>query len=144
MSKRPKKNLTKIITKAIRDSSQKTYVSKEERQDNLDSQVLAASKVLELMRDYGDSGEGERKIEFFFYTDSLVKAHMLANHLRKLDYSVEVEKSAHSQKLLLINGWTTPIKTDDETVTSWAEHMSILGSNCDCKFDGWGTFMELE
>ena len=143
MSKKPKKSLIKTITKTIRNSYRDSFVSKKESEDDMDRQADATAKVLELMRDFGDTGEGTRKIEFFFYASRIEKAHILANQLRQLDYDLEVVNSADSDQQFLINGWTTPMKTDDDIMISWAEQMSNLGSNCDCKFDGWGTFMDL-
>ena len=118
-------------------------ISIDERNEDLENQKLASSRVLELMKEYGDAGKGSRQIEFFFYADSIEKAHLLANKLRGLDYKLEVVNSASPNEQLLINGWTTPIQTNKKVLIDWAQHMSLLGNKYDCKFDGWGTYMEL-
>ncbi len=98
MSKKPKKSLIKTITKTIRNSYRDSFVSKKESEDDMDRQADATAKVLELMRDFGDTGEGTRKIEFFFYASRIEKAHILANQLRQLDYDLEVVNSADSDQ----------------------------------------------
>ena len=115
------------------------YVSPQSFEQNLTRQTALSPKTLEQLRQLGVNADSALKLEYFFYTDAKAKAEPLAQKLRTLNYSVESRPLAGDQKLYLITGWTTPMRMDEETVTSWTEYMVRLGYEHDAEFDGWGT-----
>lgn len=102
-------------------------------------QSRLAPVTLDHLRSFGVPDETELRMEFFFYSKTMIKAEELASELRLLNYDVETGKSAGANNLFLITGWTIKMKMDNETVVHWAEEMCELGYEFDCKFDGWGT-----
>lgn len=102
-------------------------------------QTRLAPITLDHLRNYGVSDDSKLRIEFFFYSKTLIKAELLAKELRNLNYEVETGKSAGNKNLFIITGWTTKMKMDGETVQHWTEEMCELGYKFDCEFDGWGT-----
>lgn len=102
-------------------------------------QIKLAPITLSHLRDYGVSDDNELRVEFFFYSQTQVKAALLAAALTALKYEVETVKSAGDENLILVTGWTTKMKMDDGTLERWTEEMCELGYKFDCKFDGWGT-----
>ena len=79
------------------------------------------------------------KLEFFFYTNTSEKAAQLAEELKVLSYDVDFGESQGDQNLLIITGWTTKIKMDEQTILKWTADMTKLGYKYDAEFDGWGT-----
>jgi regulator of RNase E activity RraB len=102
-------------------------------------QMKLAPITLSHLRRFGASDDKELKLEFFFYANDRDKAEALAKDLRTREYEAETVKSAGNNNLLLVTGWTTKMKTDEETIERWTEDMCELGYRNDCEFDGWGT-----
>lgn len=115
------------------------FVRRRKYIENQKMQIQLAPEVLNHLRDYGLSDDKELKLEFFFYSKTQVNADALAHELTELKYEVETGKSAGSEKLILVTGWTVKMKMDDNTIQHWTEEMCDLGYRFDCKFDGWGT-----
>lgn len=115
------------------------YVTEQSFHENLAKQTAMSLQVVERLREYGVTDDAKLKLEFFFYTDTERKAQALAGALRNLGYKVEAGPSAGDDKVLLVTGWTVPIKMDDSSVVAWDERMIRLGYNHDCEFDGWDT-----
>ena len=69
-----------------------------------------------------------------------MKALSLVNALRAFRYKVESKQSEEDSHLQIVTGWTTPIKMTDSDVVTWTKKMCHLGYECDCDFDGWGTY----
>lgn len=132
--------LSQEIQQSIEKQLKSGFVSQEEHERNFEIQKQGANQVLELFDQHGGSTEKPHPIEFFFYSDSIAKAHQLAAHLRKLNYELQVDTSTGSPNQYLINGWTPPMNA--ETIGSWSELMCKTGARYDCKFDGWGMFIE--
>ena len=80
-----------------------------------------------------------RSLEFFFYTNTMEKAKLLAEELQKKEYSVAYRKSGYNKKQFVITGWTRKISIEDSALAGWAKEMCELGYKYDCEFDGWGT-----
>ncbi|MCH7726849.1 MAG: ribonuclease E inhibitor RraB [Planctomycetes bacterium] len=115
------------------------YVSEKSFRENLAKQTDMSPQTVAQLRKHGVTDDMTLKLEFFFYTDIEEKAHALAAPLQKLNYKVETGPSAGDDKLILVTGWTVPIKMDDRSVVNWTEKMCRLGYKHDCEFDGWGT-----
>ena len=126
-------------SKKLNTKIDKPFVRRRDFIENEKMQVALAPRVLEHLMDFGVPDDIELRMEFFFYSQNQVNAEALANALRTLGYEVETGESAGNNNLQLINGWTTKMKMDDQTVQNWAEQMCELGYKFDCKFDGWGT-----
>lgn len=107
--------------------------------ENQKMQMKLAPITLSHLRSFGVSDDKELRLEFFFYSKNQDKADALAKELRAREYQAETVESAGDNNMLLVTGWTTKMKTDDETIERWTEDMCELGYRNDCKFDGWGT-----
>jgi regulator of RNase E activity RraB len=106
---------------------------------NTASQISTAPQILEQLRQCGVGEERELRLEFFFYSDKEPNSEELNGELVKLGYESAYAKSAGDPSLFVINGWTSPIRMDETTVTDWAERMCKLGYDHDAEFNGWGT-----
>ena len=115
------------------------YVTEEVFKKNLSKQVEAIPTVLGVLRKHSLSDTNMRSLEFFFYTNNIEKAKLLAVELQIKEYSAAYRKSGHDNKSLVITGWTRKISIEDSALASWAKEMCELGYKYDCEFDGWGT-----
>jgi regulator of RNase E activity RraB len=115
------------------------YVSEPGFRENLANQTTMSPQTVAHLRKHGVTEEASLKLEFFFYTDKNAKGQSLADALRDLQYKVECGPAAQDARLVLVNGWTTPLKMSEESVVAWTEKMCRLGYEHDCEFDGWGT-----
>jgi hypothetical protein len=115
------------------------YVTEASFRKNLATQSTMSPQTVAELRKHGVTEDSSLKLEFFFYTDKEIKGQGLAAALRSLNYNVESGPSAGDPKLILVTGWTIPIKMSDGEVVGWTEKMCRLGYEHDCKFDGWGT-----
>ncbi len=118
----------------------KRYFRRSDLNSGLRHQSEMNSQVLTHLRNFGVADDRRLKLEFFFYTNSILKAHNLAEDLRALDYNVEtVDMARGDNKLWVVSGWTKEINMDEASVTEWTTSMRHLGFKHDCEFDGWGT-----
>ena len=115
------------------------YVTEEAFKNNSSKQVEAVSTVLGVLRKHSLSDTNLRSLEFFFYTNTMEKAKLLAEELQKKEYSVAYRKSGYNKKQFVITGWTRKISIEDSALADWAKEMCELGYKYDCEFDGWGT-----
>ena len=115
------------------------YVTAEAFKNNSSKQVEAVSTVLGVLRKHSLSDMNLRSLEFFFYTNTMEKAKLLTEELRKKEYSVAYRKSGYNKKQFVITGWTRKISIKDSDLAAWAKEMCELGCQYDCEFDGWGT-----
>jgi regulator of RNase E activity RraB len=104
------------------------------------NQSLMTPEALAQLKKRGVSSSDNRKLEYFFYTNTIKKANSLANELRELKYEVTSRKVKNG-KQYVITGWTGEICLDEKTTLSWVREMCALGYKHDCEFDGWGTFV---
>jgi regulator of RNase E activity RraB len=117
----------------------KRFVSKGAFETNLGTQMAMSLQTLQQLRKYNVAPENRRQLEFFFYTDTVEKAVVLAAELKDRNYDVEHRPSASNAKVQVITGWTTEITMSDAAVLDWTREMCTLGFKYDCDFDGWGT-----
>jgi hypothetical protein len=122
----------------------KQFVSEEKFEESVARQIQVAPLTLETLRHLEEKPSESLRFEFFFYTNSAGKAKEFSAFLKTLAYSVEYSKAAGKKNLFLVTGWTTKMKTDEETVVKWTTEMCELGFQYDCEFDGWGTTPDQE
>ncbi len=106
---------------------------------NSEKHVAGVPKILAVLIEHHVNETNQLQLEFFFYTNTIEKAKLLAAELKNRNYSVEYNTSAHDNKLFVINGRTIKMKIEEKTLVDWAKEMCGLGYNYDCEFDGWGT-----
>jgi regulator of RNase E activity RraB len=128
-----------IFSTLFGGSSPKSYKTEVQYQENLQNQRRMNADTIKQLREYDVTEDKKLKLEYFFYTNTKEKAGALAADLKKLGYAGSHDTSASSKKEFVITGWTTPIKMDLDSVTSWTENMCKTGMKHDCEFDGWGT-----
>ncbi len=116
------------------------HVSKAAFQSNLSRQMAMSPLTVAQLREHGVTTESELKLEYFFHTNSSMKAQALASALRTMNYSAKLGPSAGGESVLAtVTGWTKPILMEAENVVNWTIEMTRLGYEHDCEFDGWGT-----
>ena len=120
------------------------YITERAFEKNRDKQMEWTPKTMEQLRKYDVTPEKELKLEYFFYTNTAIKAEQLAAEMEKLEYSVEHGDSAGDKKLFIVTGWTTKMKMENEIVIQWTKQMCELGYKFDSEFDGWGTLPDQE
>ena len=121
------------------DSATESFVSASDYEQNRINQMSMAPRTMEQLRGHGVTVTTELKLEYFFYTDSKVKAEVLASKLDELGYNGGHDVAAGDSSQFVITGWTTPMLMSDRVVVDWAAEMCDLGYEFDCEFDGWGT-----
>lgn len=120
----------------------KRFVSQKAFENNLAKQMNLTPQTLQQLRTYNVTPEKQRKLEFFFYTDTAEKAAALTVALGNKSYEVEHGPSASNPKIQIIRGWTAEITMSDNAVLDWTKEMCTIGFAHDCDFDGWGTNAE--
>ena len=114
-------------------SSADPYQTEAQFETNLARQVSIARQALAQMREYESR---EFRLEFFFYTNNSNNAEALNSKLVELGYDSQSGESAGDPTLFITTGWTTPIRTDEDTVIKWIETMCRLGFENNARFDG--------
>ena len=117
----------------------KRYVTEEVFKNNSTKQVEAVSIVLGVLRKHSLSDTNLRSLEFFFYTNTIEKAKLLAEELQNKEYSVAYRKLGYNKMQFVVTGWTRKISIKDSDLAAWVKEMCELGCQYDCEFDGWGT-----
>ena len=120
-------------------SSDGKFVSESAYKENHKSQMKMTPQTMEQLRKAGVFVDKELKLEFFFYTNSIIKAARLSEELKKLNYQADLKPAVGSKAEYLVNGWTTKMKMNNEIVIAWTNQMCEIGYEHDCEFDGWGT-----
>jgi len=115
------------------------FVSQDGFRQTLAKQTKMSPLTVAQLRKLGVAETAMLKLEFFFYTNTEMKAEGLASLSRQLGYDASSGPSAADRRIILVTGWTVPMKMDADTVTSWTEQMCRIGFEQDCAFDGWGT-----
>ncbi len=109
--------------------------------ENTNQPNKKVARLLQLI-DQLSTGDHDHKVEFFFYSRQIEWAHILANNLRSLDYEVHVTPSDSSVSTYLVNGWTPPMDLQEDRIEKWSAQMTEMASQCQSKFDGWGTIVD--
>jgi hypothetical protein len=116
-----------------------TFLSDKRHIKNLQTQLAMAPKTLEQIRGCGIGENKELKLEFFFYTNTEIKAEQLGQVLVEKGYTCKYCESESDKNLFVITGWSYPIKMTHSDVVTWTGEMCVDGHRNDCEFDGWGT-----
>lgn len=124
------------------DGGDSSFMSESEFVKNREKQIAGGTQTLAELRKYGVTNASHLSLEYFFYTNTREKAASLAKKLSQMGYSAEYRHSASDKKLILVTGWTSKIKMDDDTLLDWIGSMCDIGQENDCDFDGWGTTPE--
>lgn len=120
----------------------KRFVSQKAFEENLERQLALTPQTIRQLRTCNVMPEKRRKLEFFFFTNTVEKAAALAAELMNKNYEVEHRPSASDARIQIITGWTTEVTMSDDTLLEWTREMCTLGFTHDCDFDGWGTNAE--
>ena len=115
------------------------FVSESSFKNNRAKQMQMTPQTLAQLREMKVTEDKELKLEYFFYTNTDIKAERLATEIGNLNYSVEHGVSAGDKKLFIVTGWSTKMRMTDDVVKQWTKKMCELGYKFDCEFDGWGT-----
>ena len=124
---------------SAKSGNQDKFLSEQDYKNKLAKQTGMTPLTLVQLRKYDVTEDKELKLEYFFYTNTIDKAGLMAKELEELDYEVTFGQSGSDKKLFIVTGWTTPIKMSDAIVLNWAKQMCETGYKFDCDFDGWGT-----
>ena len=100
------------------------------------------SKVFEVGKNFGLEFKSQQQFEFFFYATNENNASNLLIELYKLQYEVEPLSKSVTKGEWLVTGWTCKMNSDESTVGEWSAQMGELARLHDCKFDGWGSFVD--
>jgi hypothetical protein len=115
------------------------FVTQAAFEKNLRRQVAMTPQTLAQLRKHGVGPAAQRRLEYFFYSNSNDKASGLATELAARGWTVESRPSADASKTFVITGWTSPMVMGDDVVLQWTTDMVEQGYKHDCEFDGWGT-----
>ncbi|MEW6410841.1 MAG: ribonuclease E inhibitor RraB [Candidatus Zixiibacteriota bacterium] len=110
--------------------------------ETIQQQASGAREVLAQLRQAGVTDQMERKLEYFFYTNTETNASDLAAALAGKGYAGAYGPADEQSGLFLVTGWTTDILMSDSVVIDWSAEMCRLAFDHDCQFDGWGTYTE--
>src|SRR6267154_665558 len=97
----------------------KRFISQKALETNLETQMALTPQTLRQLRTYNVTPEKRRKLEYFFYTDTVEKAAALAAELTNKNYEVEHRPSASNAKIQIVTGWTIEVTMSDKTVLDW-------------------------
>jgi regulator of RNase E activity RraB len=114
------------------------FVTPEDARRRLADQLEASAAAIDRLAAAGISPEDDFRIEYYFYTDTALKAKALASDLARLGYEAEYRPSSKREGQVLITGWTTPMSLSYPIMSGWTQHMVEVGLKYDCEFDGWG------
>jgi hypothetical protein len=92
-----------------------------------------------LKRIYSDNIQPTDKlpVEFFYLTDTEVKAFFLKSHLLNNFTTYTDIKVQEYEGNYEVSGITEPIEMSISTINHWNQQMWDLGYAFDCKLDGW-------
>lgn len=131
-----------FINKFLSSKAVPKFVTDEKYRSNLANMLKVTPQTLAQLREHNISDESTLKLEYFFYSNNEDNAIKLVNRLKSEGYSVEFGPSAGDRKLLVVTGWTIPMKMDEANILKWTEDMCNIGYEFDCDFDGWGTNLQ--
>ena len=114
------------------------YISEQQHEDNLSSQLATSPELVEQFRGFGITEDRTCRLEYFFYTNSQEKAAALSFELCEMGYAAKVQETGPGKKIRVVAGATVPVQMATEKVLEWTELMCTVGFKHDCEFDGWG------
>lgn len=118
------------------------FVSDKNLKANIEEKIKMIPKTIEELRKLNVSENDEMRIEYFFYSNSIKNAKLLANEIQKLNYSFHLDVFPEKKHLTLLSGFTSKIKLEHDVIKEWTIQMCNLGYRFDCIFDGWELNLE--
>jgi regulator of RNase E activity RraB len=115
------------------------FVNDDDFDKKIAKQIINTPLIMQELRKHNVSEDGELRLEYFFYTNTIDKAKTFLTELEKFNYEVKYRQSGNDKKLLIIKGWTNKMKMTDAIVLEWVKKLCEVGFKFDCDFDGWGT-----
>lgn len=120
----------------------KRFLSEEEHRENTRVQLEHVPITLGELKAHGVTDNSALQLEYFFFTDSPLKATGLMIELKERGYEIEHGRSDESEDVYIITGWTDKLPMSEASIVQWCNEMCELGYQFDCEFDGWGTYPE--
>ncbi len=108
-------------------------------QDTYENEIDLETNEDVLQRIYNDGVApiNELPIEFFFLTDSQIKAYDFRDHLQEIFPTYQDLEISDYDGDFEISGTTQPIKMELQTINDWNSLMWDTGYKFDCRLDGW-------
>ncbi|WP_289661195.1 ribonuclease E inhibitor RraB [Flavobacterium panacagri] len=132
------------ILNFLKPKKEKRLVSENDFNANLVKHYRLATESLVSLRDAAIEEEDELRIDYFFYSDSLLKAEALEKEMQNMGYVVNYGIAPHDKNIFVISGRTTEIRMMHESLSKWVAEMSEIGYKHDCSFDCWEIVTELQ
>ncbi len=115
------------------------HVTEASLRTNTAHQVRMTILTLGLLAKAGVEAGRLLKLEFVYFTNARDKAEAFVKSLAKIDYQAKCHPSAKDPRRWVVEGRSTPVPIDEETLVQWTQEMCEAGFMHDCEFDGWGT-----
>ncbi|AWK06843.1 hypothetical protein HYN56_22480 [Flavobacterium crocinum] len=130
------------ILNFLKPKKEKRLVSENDFNANLVKHYRLATESLVSLRDAEIEEEDELKIDYFFYSDSLLKAEALQIELQNIGYIVKNKVAPHNKSAFVISGRTTEVRMMHESLSKWVAEMCEIGYKHDSSFDTWEIVVE--
>jgi hypothetical protein len=115
----------------------KSFVSEVAYITNRGKQSHKVVEILVELRELNIEEVDVLPIQFFFQTDALDKATLLAKELEHINYIGTPQITAQKKDLYLITGSTSGIKMVHEIIRNWTMELCDVGFKHDCDFTHW-------
>ncbi|MGF7075399.1 ribonuclease E inhibitor RraB [Mucilaginibacter sp. 3215] len=112
-----------------------TYFDQGTYENEIDLETNA--DVLERIYNDGVEPKDELPIEFFFLTDTEIKAINFKEHLQHAFPTYQDIEISDYDGDFEISGITTPVKMELQAINNWNSLMWDTGYKFDCRLDGW-------
>ena len=123
--------------------SNKRFVSEKQLQENIRHQQAMNEETLFEFNEYGIDENATRILEFFFFSNDVLKLEQLKAALLNMKCKeLQLEQDPESKKHWVLFGETNPMKMELSTINNWTKNLCEIGFEYDCDFDGWGAKME--
>lgn len=123
--------------------SNKRFVSEKQLLENIRNQKSMNEETLFEFREYGIDENTTRILEFYFFSNDVLKLEQLKAALLNMNCKeLQLEKDPESKKHWALFGETNPMKMELSTINNWTKSLCEIGFEYDCEFDGWGAKME--
>ncbi|MFD1604463.1 hypothetical protein ACFSJW_13725 [Flavobacterium artemisiae] len=132
------------ILNFLKPKKDKRLVSENDFNANLVKHYRLATEALVSLRDAAVEEEDKLQIDYFFYSDSLLKAEALEKEMQNMGYIVNYGIAPHDKNIFVISGRTTEIRMMHESLSKWITGMCEIGYMHDCIFDSWGIVSEVK
>ncbi|MBB4801614.1 hypothetical protein HNP37_001675 [Flavobacterium nitrogenifigens] len=125
------------ILNFLKPKKDKRLVSENDFNANLVKHYRLATESLVSLRDAEVEEEDELKIDYFFHSDSFLKAEALEMEIQNIGYTVNYAIASHDKNAFVISGRTTEVRMMHESLSKWVAEMCEVGYKHDCSFESW-------